>query len=190
MAPVEMTELDKAKFWNKVDRSGGPDACWPWTGNNAGPQRGRYGIFDRRRDGKRLARRSHRVAYELTVGPIPDGLMLRHSCDNPPCCNPAHLIPGTAAENSADMVSRGRHWTQTRPERIPRGDDHWARRLGSGSYARGEAHHAARLTRGKVEEMRRRYAEGGHTYKTLADEYGVSKATVGEIIRGDIWTPC
>jgi hypothetical protein len=50
----------------------------------------------------------HRLAYEHLVGPIPDGLLILHTCDNPPCCNPAHLYPGTPAQNMLDKKNRGR----------------------------------------------------------------------------------
>lgn len=59
--------------------------------------------------------RVHRVMYEAHVGPIPDGLGVLHSCDNPPCAEPTHLRPGTQLDNAADRDSRGRHnkasWT-------------------------------------------------------------------------------
>lgn len=84
--------------------------CWEWKGHrdDAG-----YGTFQASRLGFESTR-AHRVMYEHFVGPIPDGLLVRHTCDNPPCVNPDHLIPGTALDNALDMIERGRHWTQNR----------------------------------------------------------------------------
>lgn len=81
------------RFWQRIDRSGGPDACWPFTGC-LNPQG--YGVV--RFEGQ--ARLTHRVAYILAVGPIPDGLSLDHLCRTHNCSNPAHLEPVTQAENT------------------------------------------------------------------------------------------
>ena len=87
------------RFWPKVDRDG-PNGCWSWLG--ARDQKG-YGQIQRGgRGGGRV--RAHQVAYELVVGPVPDGLQLDHLCRNPNCVNPAHLEPVTGREN----VLRGR----------------------------------------------------------------------------------
>lgn len=72
------------RFWPKVDKTSHPDGCWLWTGAKIKD----YGIIHVR--GRKNVR-THRVAYELLVGPVPDGLELDHLCRNPPCCNPAHL---------------------------------------------------------------------------------------------------
>lgn len=92
-------------FWSLVDRTD-KDGCWPWIG---GIDTNGYGFFEQ--DGKHII--AHRRAYELTNGTIPLGIgyhgtEIRHECDNPPCCRPSHLVPGTHMDNMIDMVSRGR----------------------------------------------------------------------------------
>ena len=79
--------------------------CWEWDGRRNADS---YGIFDAARLGF-LNARAHRVMYEHYVKPVPDGLDLRHKCDNPPCVNPDHLIPGTRLDNMRDMIERGRN---------------------------------------------------------------------------------
>ena len=96
------TEADR--FWAKVDRSGGPDACWPWTAatDNYG-----YGNFHVTKDGKGYMEKAHKVAYRLVHGEDPPAVL--HKCDNPPCCNAEkHLLPGTRKTNNADRHSKGR----------------------------------------------------------------------------------
>ncbi len=77
--------------------------CWEWTAalNNIG-----YGMF---RWTSNKMRTAHRVSYELFNGPIPIGLAVCHSCDNPKCVNPAHLWAGTLKQNAEDMVAKGRN---------------------------------------------------------------------------------
>ncbi len=53
--------------------------------------------------------RAHRASWQISFGPIPDGLQVLHTCDNPPCCNPAHLFLGTQLDNIYDMCAKGRH---------------------------------------------------------------------------------
>lgn len=116
-----MDTATEERFWRKVDRSGGQTACWPWT---ACLFRNQYGCFSL--DGRNV--KSHRVAYLLCVGQIPDGHLVCHHCDNRPCCNPAHLFTGTTDDNMADMVAKGRsargerHISVKCPERLARGD--------------------------------------------------------------------
>lgn len=86
------------RFWSKVEKT---DGCWLWTAYL--DERG-YGTFGY----KGKVHYAHRVSYELTKGPIPIGLHILHSCDNPACVNPAHLRTGTHTDNMRDKVERGR----------------------------------------------------------------------------------
>lgn len=94
------------RFWEKVDRSGGPDACWPWI---AALEHDGYGRFQTSHQGQARKVRAPRMAWLLTHGDIPDALCICHRCDNPPCCNPAHLWLGTNLENTQDKMQKGRH---------------------------------------------------------------------------------
>lgn len=93
-----MSPSDVARFWSHVDVRG-QDDCWEW-------KRARSHGYGRFNLGGRMLTAS-RVAFEITHGELGDD-EARHTCDNPPCCNPAHLIRGTHAENMADMARRGR----------------------------------------------------------------------------------
>lgn len=101
--PKNMSIEDR--WWQKVAEAG-PDECWLWT---ASTDKNGYGRFQEPTpDGQRHIR-AHRWAYLHFVGPIPDGLVVMHRCDNPPCVNPAHLTIGTLIDNNADKVAKGRH---------------------------------------------------------------------------------
>jgi len=89
------------RFWDKVERRDCSD-CWPWTGATTF---GGYGVIGL---GRRRLLRAHRVSYEAHYGPIPDGAVVRHTCDNPSCVNPSHLLIGTQKDNMADKIERGR----------------------------------------------------------------------------------
>ncbi len=140
-----LRRIEIIDFWLRVKKTA---TCWIWT---AGCTKAGYGqaIIG----GKHYV--THRFAYELLVGPIPEGLLLRHTCDNPRCCNPDHLIPGTDQDNAQDKSERGRFSSRVR-----------------------------RLTPAEIEEMRARYSAGEGTQIELARIYGVGQKTAEEYLRG------
>jgi hypothetical protein len=133
--------------WDVVDKSG---ECWVWTGTIEACG---YGI--------RGGRRAHRWAWEVVNGPIPDGLKVCHRCDNPPCVNPGHLFLGTPAENSRDMVLKGRS-------------------------GRGERNSQATLTPEIVLAIRAA-RDSGAQYPRIAETFGVSKGTAHDIVNRRRW---
>ena len=89
-----------ARFWAKIEKC--ENGCWEWTGVRNWMGYGRVS-----RAGRITS--AHRIAYELSVAAIPDGLSVLHRCDNPPCCNPDHLFVGTVRDNAKDAVAKGRY---------------------------------------------------------------------------------
>lgn len=160
-------------FWSKVDKSGGPDACWPWTGakNKSG-----YGVTSYR--WKQFT--SHRLAY-LFAERDPGFKLVCHKCDNPPCCNPAHLFLGTAKENSRDMVSKNRQSS---------GEKH-SDALMPGRQ-RGENHYETNLKDSDAIEARRLYTETRVPLKEIARMYGLSYHSMQKLVLGITWKhlPC
>lgn len=95
------------RFWAKVRKADGDDACWTWAGASRGPG---YGVLQTgsRMDGTRGMALAHRVSWELHYGPIPEGLWVLHQCDRPSCVRPEHLFLGTPQDNTDDMWRKGR----------------------------------------------------------------------------------
>ena len=102
MSKYETSAGYKERFEAKF-KVGDKDECWPWL---AGRESRGYGTF--KVNGK--MKKAHRMSYELYKGPLSEGLMVLHSCDNHQCVNPSHLFLGTAKNNTQDMMQKGRHW--------------------------------------------------------------------------------
>lgn len=154
-----------SRFWDKVDRTAGPDACWPWTGSRTKDGYGRFG-----------GGYAHRHALELTLGrPLDPGEQALHDpkeCNRPECCNALHLRPGTVGDNARDRIIAG-----TQPH---------ARVL-------GEDNASSKLTSAAVVEMRGEFAGMKHGAKGAfvarwAAKLGVCGRTVEHALYGKTWT--
>lgn len=98
---VFLKEEAEVRFWRAICKR--EDGCWEWMGSRH--YKG-YGEFTPK-PGNRM--KAHRYAWISTRGPIPDGLLVCHHCDNPPCCNPDHLFLGSEKANKNDSVEKRRH---------------------------------------------------------------------------------
>jgi hypothetical protein len=143
-----------AERFLKFYKPGPPDKCWQWTGTIH--HRG-YGVIGDNKNRQYLA---HRLAYEHANGPIPEGLYVCHTCDNPPCCNPAHLFVGTDADNQADKARKGRS-------------------------THGAKSRSAKLTESDVRIIRSLYP--GMSQQAIADRFHVNQTIVSDIVRRVTW---
>ena len=131
--------------------------CWEWQGSRVPKGYGSMWAWGR-------LWRAHRLSWTLWRGGIPDGVLVLHKCDNPPCVNPEHLFLGTAQDNANDCSSRGR--------RKP---------------AVGEAASKSKLTASDVYKILDLYEAGEKSKRQIAREYGVDHASINKIADGSNW---
>jgi len=174
-----------ADFWSRVQILG-PDECWPWISTSHINGYGQFSL-----DGKnRLASNwAFRLYYDIDV--IEAGQVVMHTCDNPPCCNPAHLRLGTYGNNQQDSYDKGRranrakgarHGRHTMPERTARGERN-GKHTKPERTPRGENQGLAKLTNEIVRSIRHRPENNS----VLAREFGVAVNTVWNIRNGRTW---
>jgi len=170
LIPKQITGNDRARFESYVDRSGGPDACHPWTGALTNDGYGGMGV-------KGSARHAHKFGWELDNEPVPPGADLDHECHNRAvldgtcqagacphrrCCNNRHLVPRTRKEHS-ELTS-------------------W------GTLRLGSRNGHSKLDETMVREIKARLAAGSMLHREIAEQFGVAKTTVTAISTGQNWS--
>jgi len=138
------------RFWSKINIPDNLDDCWEWQ---AGKMTQGYGSFWI----NQKMYRSHRIMYECYYGNIPFNFLIRHTCDNPPCVNPRHLLIGTQKNNIIDAVERNR-------------------------TAFGERNINSILTEQQVKQILNYYIQNNYTQKQLAKLFKVKISTINCII--------
>lgn len=157
-----MRSLDR--FWSKVDVRG-PEDCWEWKKARYHDDYGMLGLT--KSDGRKGTMRAHAFALVLATGEDQGGRFALHTCDNPPCCNPAHLYWGNQKRNIKDMDDRGRGRRPILP---------------------GSTNGRSKLTEQDVVHVRGAYATGMVSQRDLAAHYGVTQMVVSFAIRGLTWS--
>lgn len=149
-----MKPIDE-RFWNQVECG---DGCWTWTGHLNPSGRGQFQIGTNR---KSVMVRAHRMAWYLTRGDIPAGLVVCHKCDNHACVRPDHLFLGTQKDNCQDAMRKGRN-------------------------VFAERHGRAKLSADDVRAIRSAH-DAGATVRGLARQYGMAKRSVDCIVKRINW---
>jgi hypothetical protein len=159
-----ITDLSYERFMRRVVVS---DDCWGWNGGRHGWG---YAVAALRTNSGAIKMfRGHRLCYLLWIGEIPPRMFVCHKCDNPPCCNPAHLFLGTPKANTHDMVRKGRNVI--------------GNAVGHAKLT-GEGNSSARLCWPQVREIR---ARNSATLRELAGKYGVTPTNIQYIRSMKTW---
>lgn len=146
-------EVMRRKFYDRVVASD-EDSCWLWVGAYANA----YGQMP---NGRRPTFYAHRASFLIHVGPIPEGMEVCHSCDNPSCVNPNHLFVGTHADNMRDMKEKGKR--------------------------RGALQARAKLTDADIPRIREMRSQG-YRQEEIARHFGMSRTGIANILQGRTWT--
>lgn len=145
-------------MWHRVDKTG---TCWLWQGARL---KGKRPYGKTYYEGKYWY--AHRLAWTLTYGPIPCGMVVCHTCDNPPCCRPTHLFLGSQRDNLRDASSKGRLDARKSPQ--------------------GEKHGRAKLTWAMVHAIRHMHAQGMQ-HRDIATMLGMARSSIWSALTGKTW---
>jgi hypothetical protein len=169
--PVQFDTIERrsAAFWAKV-KVGAIDECWPWLSycRPIGPSSLGYGRWAFAK-GRVVA--AHRAAWMFSKSrDVPTAMLVCHRCDNPPCCNPAHLFVGTVADNNKDRAAKGRTVRGARDDALT-------------NFATGERHGSAKLTQTLADAIR----ADPRSLSQVAPAFGISERTASRIRQGKSW---
>ena len=152
---MQFSTDDITRFWTYVDQARKlPGECWEWIGSLDKDGYGRFSIKGR-------WNAAHRVSHFIEANELPE--VVRHTCDNPCCVNPDHLIGGTQQQNIVDRQRCDRQ-------------------------AKGSRNGRAKLNADIVRELRRRYAEEDVSYRQPAEELEMNHKSVAAAIKGQTWS--
>ena len=171
---LELTPAAKLSIYSHEEGE-----CLVWDRCRTGARYGQLYV-----DGKVLL--THRIAWEAFMGKIPKGQCVLHKCDNPPCWRKEHLFLGTKADNTQDMMKKGRHGCQVDSSYIQRGDAHYSR-TNPERRVRGAKHGMAKLSEQDVMQIRWDFANGKHTKSEIANIRKMSKSQIGDIVNRKTW---
>ena len=159
MIEITYTQKDVKRFWSKVKlpKMIGTDECWEWQ---AGCTKDGYGQFYV--DAKNV--KANQFSYTITIGKVPKGLCVCHSCDNRKCVNPSHLWVGTILENNQDMAKKGRASSQ-----------------------KGADHPMHKLNEDDIMKIRSLYRGGNYTQAQIAGLFNVSNKEISLIVLYKRW---
>lgn len=172
VALIRRPEEQAQRFWKQVDKSAGPDGCWPFFGSIRPNGYGSVYVLGSGRAHPNMMG-AHCMAFAL-ANRITDlaKTVVCHSCDNSRCCNPKHLWAGTQKLNMQDCISKGRFVAPPPTD--------WPERM------KLQPHHWQRLSREQVILIKDRLA-AGEKQQTIADDFGVNSRTISKINVGQRW---
>lgn len=147
--------LYEQRFWARVMPEP-TTGCFLWTGGFESDGYAKIKAFKSRK-----AISTYRLAWQLTNGSIPKGMVVCHKCDTRACVNPDHLFLGTPADNTADMVRKDRQ-------------------------AKGSRQGLAKLTEADIPTIRKLYSEGW-SQQEIAENYMVNQTSISKVLRNETW---
>lgn len=165
----QLTQERIKRFWKKVIFRSDSE-CWDWA---AGKDKDGYAVFNVAFKTRGVG---HRFSYALHKGEIPDGMLIMHSCDNPPCCNPDHLSKGDVKANTEDKIKKNRQC---------KGENHYC--FKNPELVQGENNGESKLKKSEVLLIRKEFSNGASRVSISKKHNKVSYSIICRIIKRKSW---